>query len=44
MDRYRERSIIISVGQGPWEDEALEDTRALDHIFRDKGIDAWIDY
>ena len=44
VDRYRERSIIIAVGQGPWEDEALEDTRALDHIFRDKGIDAWFDY
>ena len=44
LDRYRNSTIIICVGLGPWEEEAIEDTRALDAIFRDKGIDAWIDY
>ena len=44
LDRYRESTIIIAVGQGAWEEEALADTRALDHIFREKGIGAWIDY
>lgn len=44
LDRYRDSTIIICVGQGAWEDEAIEDTRALDHIFRSKSIDAWIDY
>ncbi len=44
LNRYRESTIIICVGQGAWEAEAIEDTRALDHIFRDKGIGAWIDY
>lgn len=44
LDRYRERTIIICVGQGAWEDEAIEDTRALDHLLQQKGIDAWIDY
>jgi len=44
LDRYRERAIIIAVGQGAWEEEAIEDTRTLDHIFRDKGIGTWIDY
>ena len=28
----------------PGKKQAIEDTRALDHIFRDKGISAWIDY
>lgn len=44
LDQYRKRAIIICVGQGAWEDEAIEDTRALDHIFRDKGIPAWTDF
>lgn len=44
LDHYRDSTIIICVGQGPWEDEAIEDTRALDTIFRDKGIDAWVDF
>jgi esterase/lipase superfamily enzyme len=44
LDRYRRSTIIVCVGQGAWESEALEDTRALDHAFRDKKIGAWIDY
>ena len=44
LDRYRDSTIIICVGQGAWETEAIEDTRALDRIFQDKGINAWIDY
>jgi esterase/lipase superfamily enzyme len=41
---YRESTIVICVGQGAWESEAIEDTRALDHIFQDKGVGAWINY
>ena len=44
LERYRASTIILCVGLGAWEDEAIEDTRALDHIFREKGIGAWIDY
>ncbi len=44
LDRYRDSTIIICVGQGAWEEEAVEDTRALDRIFQDKSINAWIDY
>ncbi len=43
LDWYRQSIIIVCTGQGAWEDEALEDTRALERIFRDKGIPAWID-
>ena len=44
LERYRESTLIVCVGQGLWEDEAIEDTRALDQLFRDKGIQAWVDY
>ncbi len=44
LDWYRNSTIIICAGQGAWDEEALEDTRALDHIFQDKDIDVWIDY
>ena len=44
LDHYRRSTIIVCVGQGAWESEAIEDTRALDHAFRNKSIDAWIDY
>ena len=44
LDRYRESAIVVCVGQGAWEDEAVEDTRALDRIFREKGLPAWVDF
>jgi esterase/lipase superfamily enzyme len=44
LDRYREGRMIVCVGQGAWEEEAVEDTRQLDAVCRAKGIPAWIDY
>jgi esterase/lipase superfamily enzyme len=44
LDHYRESTIIVCTGQGAWEDEALADTRALDRLFREKNVPAWIDY
>jgi len=44
LDLYQRSQIIICVGQGAWEDEAIEDTRRLDYLFREKSIPAWIDY
>jgi len=44
LSRYKESTIIVCVGQGPWEEDAIEDTRALDTIFQNKGIDAWVDF
>jgi esterase/lipase superfamily enzyme len=44
LDRYREGRMVVCVGQGAWEEEAVEDTRQLDAICRAKGIPAWIDY
>ena len=44
LDLYRRSKIIVCVGQGAWEDEAIEDTRYLDFLFREKSVPAWIDY
>jgi esterase/lipase superfamily enzyme len=44
MDRYHEGNMIVCVGQGAWEEEAVADTRHLDAVCQDKGIPAWFDY
>jgi esterase/lipase superfamily enzyme len=44
LDRYRRSTIIVCVGQGAWEDEAVADTRRLDALLRAKGIAARVDY
>jgi esterase/lipase superfamily enzyme len=44
LERYRRGRIIVCVGQGAWEHEAVEDTRALDHSLRAKAIPAWVDF
>ena len=44
LDWYRRSDIVACVGQGAWENEALEDTRQLDRLFREKRIPAWVDF
>ena len=44
IDRYRNAKIIACTGQGAWEEEMIRDTRALDHIFKQKNIPAWCDF
>ena len=44
LSRYRRSQIVVCVGQGAWENEALEDTRSLAHIFQQKNIPAWVDF
>ncbi len=44
MKMYRNRRIIICIGQGRWEDETLPSTRELDTILAQKGVPAWFDY
>lgn len=43
LENYRRGKIIACCGQGAWEHECLNDTRALGEIFQRKGIPAWID-
>ena len=44
LQAYRNGNIIICTGQGAWEEDAIRDTRALDHILNLKNIPAWVDY
>jgi len=41
-EQYRQRTIVVSAGQGAWDEEALEDTLALESICRSRSIPAWI--
>lgn len=44
LEWYMRSTIIICTGQGAWEEETLQDTRALHHLFMQKSIPAWVDY
>jgi len=44
IDLYRESQIIIGVGQGSWEEDAIAQARALGEILAAKKVPAWIDY
>ncbi len=44
LERYRKSRIVICVGQGAWEDEMLEDARALGRILAGKNIPARVDF
>ena len=44
LERLREARLAIVVGQGAWEDDMLNDTRALEAILVAKGIPAIVDY
>ena len=41
---YRNKNIIICIGQGAWEGELLPSNRELKKILEDKKIPAWIDF
>ena len=44
MDMYRNRKILIVVGQGRWEEPLVESTRRLDTVLCSKGIPARVEY
>ncbi|MEJ2095907.1 MAG: transposase, partial [Deltaproteobacteria bacterium] len=44
LDYYRRSKIIVCVGQGAWEEAAVDDTRSLETIFRRKSIPTWVDF
>ena len=43
LNQLRNSTIVICSGQGAWEEETLRDTYALQNVFKDKQIPAWID-
>jgi len=44
LELYRDSDIVVSVGQGAWEDPMIHDTFELKQILEEKGIPAWIDF
>jgi esterase/lipase superfamily enzyme len=44
LEQLRRSTIIVCVGQGSWEEEAVADTRHLQHLLAEKSIPAWIDF
>lgn len=44
MQMYRQRRIVVTIGQGRWEDVPLYLTRQLDTILCEKHVPAWFDY
>ena len=42
IEKYNRNQGIICVGQGAW--EQVDTTRILDELFREKGINVWVDY
>ena len=41
---YNDRKMLFVVGQGAWEEPLLASTRWLEHVMREKGINAQVDY
>ena len=44
INMYNQRKILIVVGQGKWEEPLIASTRRLEHVLRENGIHADIDY
>lgn len=44
-DMYRNRRIVVCIGQGKWEDDGLPETRELDTILHEHGVNnSWFEY
>ena len=44
LDLYARSSIIICTGQGAWEEEMIEDARAMEQVLSTKDIPHWVDF
>lgn len=44
LQKYRAGKIILCVGQGDWEIETLESTRAFANVLAEKKVGAWVDF
>lgn len=44
IDLYNQKKIILVIGQGAWEQDGLPTYRHLENVFREKGINAWVDF
>lgn len=44
VDLYRQRQIIVCVGQGAWEEPMIYDTGKIKQLLEYKNVPAWIDF
>ena len=44
LEKYRAGRIVLCVGQGRWETEAIEDTRQIQQQLERLHVGAWVDY
>jgi esterase/lipase superfamily enzyme len=44
VEAYRNSDLIVSVGQGRWENECLDSIHKLAQIVNEKQLDIWIDF
>ena len=42
--QYNEKTMILCVGQGAWEEDGVRSLRYLQGVFEEKGIHAWCDF
>ena len=43
LQMYRQKKIVLCVGQGKWEEELLDSTRQMKRILEEKQVPAWVD-
>lgn len=44
LDMYRQKKIVICIGQGDWEHELIPSNRDLEQILKEKQVPAWVDF
>lgn len=44
LDLYRQKNIIVCIGQGAWEEDLIPSNKELERILKEKQVPAWFDY
>lgn len=44
LELYRQKNIIVCIGQGAWEEELIPSNKELESILKEKNVPAWVDF
>ena len=44
LDLYRQKNIIICIGQGAWEEDLIPGNKEMEIILKEKNVPAWVDF
>ena len=44
LDLYRQKNIIICIGQGAWEEDLIPGNKEMEVILKEKNVPAWVDF